>query len=80
MHGWEKWSPSASHFHFGTKDVKYERNDAEDFSGLRELVKRKPLPLRRKQYSGVKRVKLSMPDRADEFNRVLQERRTWREF
>ena len=80
MHGWKKWSPSASHFHFGTKDVKYERNDAEDFSSLRELVKRKPLPPRRKQYSGVKRVKLSIPDRTDEFSRVLQERRTWREF
>jgi SagB-type dehydrogenase family enzyme len=80
MHGWKKWSPSASHFHFGTKDVKYERNDAEDFSSLRELVKRKPLPPRRKQYPGVKRVKLSIPDRTDEFSRALQERRTWREF
>src|SRR5208283_4954118 len=80
MRGWEKWSPSASHFHFATKDVKYERSEVEDFSGLRELAKRKPLPSRRRKYSAAKRLKLSIPGRAGEFDRVLQERRTWREF
>jgi SagB-type dehydrogenase family enzyme len=80
MHGWEEWSPSASHFHFATKDVKYERSEVEDFSSLRELAKQKPLPPRRKQYSGVKTVRLSIPDRSSEFDRVLRERRTWREF
>jgi SagB-type dehydrogenase family enzyme len=80
VHGWEKWSPSASHFHFATKDVTYERSDAEDFSNLRELVKRTPLPSRHEKHSGAKRVKLSMPDESGEFNRVLRERRTWREF
>jgi SagB-type dehydrogenase family enzyme len=80
MRGWEKWSPSASHFHFATKDVKYERSDAEDFSSLRQLSERRPLPRRRKQYPGVKRVKLSLPGKSGEFERVLHERRTWREF
>jgi SagB-type dehydrogenase family enzyme len=79
-HGWEKWSPSASHFHFATKDVKYERSEVEDFSSLRELAKQKPLPPRRKQYSGAKTVRLSIPHRSSEFDRVLRERRTWREF
>jgi SagB-type dehydrogenase family enzyme len=78
--GWEKWSPSASHFHFATKDVKYERGEAEDFSSLRELAKQKPLPSRRKEYSGVKSVRLSKPNMSGEFDRVLQQRRTWREF
>jgi SagB-type dehydrogenase family enzyme len=80
MHGWEKWSPSASHFHFATKNVRYEQSDVEDFSSLRQLAKRTPLPLRRKEYPGAKRVKLSMPGTSGEFGRVLQERRTWREF
>jgi SagB-type dehydrogenase family enzyme len=80
MRGWEKWSPSASHFHFATKDAKYEQSDVEDFSSLRQLAKRRPLPAQRKQYPGVKRVKLSIPGSTGEFNRVLRERRTWREF
>jgi SagB-type dehydrogenase family enzyme len=80
MRGWEKWSPSASHFHFATKDVKYERSEVEDFSSLRELARQKSLPLRRKQYSGVKRIQLSISDELSEFGRVLQQRRTWREF
>jgi SagB-type dehydrogenase family enzyme len=80
MHGWEKWSPSASHFHFATKDAKYEQSDVEDFSSLRQLTKGRPLPTRRKQYPGVKRVKLSTLDEVGEFGRVLRERRTWREF
>jgi SagB-type dehydrogenase family enzyme len=80
IQGWEKWSPSASHFHFATKDTKYQRSEAEDFSSLRELAKQKPLPLRRKQYSGVKSVRLSKPNISGEFDRVLQQRRTWREF
>jgi SagB-type dehydrogenase family enzyme len=79
-HGWEKWRPSASHFHFATKDVKYERSEVENFSSLRELAEQKPLPPRRKQYSGVKTVRLSIPDRSGEFDRVLRKRRTWREF
>jgi SagB-type dehydrogenase family enzyme len=77
---WDRWTPSASHFHFATKDVKYERGEVEDFSSLRELAKQKPLPARRKEYSGAKCVKLSKPNMSGEFDRVLQQRRTWREF
>lgn len=79
-HEWEPWSPSASYFHFSTKDVKYERSDAEDFSSLRELARRKPLPPRRKHNPSVKRVMLSKHIGTGEFERVLKERRTWREF
>lgn len=80
MHSWEKWSPSASHFHFATKDTKYEPSDVEDFSSLRQLARARPLPPRHKEYRGLKRVKLSKPGGAGEFDRVLRERRTWREF
>ncbi len=80
MQGWEKWSPSASHFHFATKDVQYEPGEAEDFSSLRQLAKQKPLPRRRKRYSCIKSVQLSKPRTCSEFDRVLQQRRTWREF
>jgi SagB-type dehydrogenase family enzyme len=78
--GWEAWSPSASFFHFATKDVKYERGEAKEFTSLRQLAKRKPLPARRKRYPGAKRVQLSVPGRDGEFDRILKERRTWREF
>jgi SagB-type dehydrogenase family enzyme len=81
MQGWEKWRPSASYFHFATKDVKYEGGEAEDFSGLRELAKQKALPARRKKYSRVKSVQLSKPRTcSSEFDGVLRRRRTWREF
>jgi len=80
VQGWGRWSPSASHFHFATKDVKYERSEAEDFSSLRELAKQKPLPPRGKQHPGAECVQLSTPDKCSEFGRVLQQRRTWREF
>jgi len=78
--GWESWSPAASHFHFSTKDVRYAKGDTEDFSRLRKLAREKPLPPRGKKYPGAKRVRLSKPAGDGEFERVLQARRTWREF
>jgi SagB-type dehydrogenase family enzyme len=78
--GWESWSPAASHFHFSTRDVRYAKGDTEDFSGLRQLARQKPLPPRGKKYPGAKRVRLSKPAGDGEFERVLQARRTWREF
>ncbi len=78
--GWQSWSPSASFFHFTTKDVKYQRSEAEEFASLRQLASRKPLPDRRKKYPVAHRVRLSVPGGPGEFEQVLKERRTWREF
>jgi SagB-type dehydrogenase family enzyme len=78
--GWESWSPAASHFHFSTKDVSYSMGDAEDFSSLRKLAKRKRFSPRRKKYPNKKFVQLSKSAGKGEFERVLKARRTWREF
>ncbi len=78
--GWKSWSPGASHFHFSTKDVKYARGEAEDFSSLCRLARQKALPARSKKYAGIKRVRLAKPVGNSEFARVLKERRTWRQF
>jgi SagB-type dehydrogenase family enzyme len=80
--GWESWSPAASYFHFSTKDVKYARGDVEDFRHLRKLAQEQPLPSRRKALRGAKRIQFSRAGGGGqgEFVRVLEARRTWREF
>jgi len=80
FNGWKAWSPSASYFHFSTKNVKYARGEVEDFGRLRKLAAEIPLPTRKKTGSGVKTVVLSRARGGGEFVRVLEERRTWREF
>jgi SagB-type dehydrogenase family enzyme len=78
--GWETWSPAASYFHFSTKDVPYLGDDADGFFSLRKLAKQKPLPARRKQYPVGKYLELTKPAGLGEFERILKERRTWRDF
>lgn len=78
--GWKSWSPAASYFHFSTKDVKYTPADVEDFRRLRRFASESPLPARKRAARTMKIVPLSRARSEGEFVRVLEERRTWREF
>ncbi len=78
--GWEMWHPSASYFHFSTKDVKFLPGRQGDFEYLRKLAQRKPLPARFKSYPHSRKVQLRKPEKSSEFSRILLSRRTWREF
>jgi SagB-type dehydrogenase family enzyme len=78
--GWERWTPAAGYFHFSTKDPHFDLHESGDVSALRKIAKLRPLPPRVKKYRRVAFVKLPRVETGAEFARVLQERRTWREF
>lgn len=77
---WQAWTPSASYFHFASKDAKYGRGVLEDFSKLRELAKGTPLPENPRKHIQGEAIQLEHYSAAGEFMRVMQQRRTWREF
>jgi SagB-type dehydrogenase family enzyme len=78
---WEAWNPSASFFHFSTKNAKYASGLAEDLSDLKKLVDEEPLPEMTKKYPHKHALQLlRRPVVETEFPRVLGQRRTWREF
>jgi SagB-type dehydrogenase family enzyme len=88
---WNGWRPAAAFFHAATKDVKYG-----DAGSVDALLRRKatgdppPSPLKRTSRTGTANtIALARPmspastpasARAGELHRVLQERRTWRQF
>jgi SagB-type dehydrogenase family enzyme len=83
---WNGWRPAAAFFHAATKDVKYG-----DAGSVDALLRRKatadppPSPLKQTNRAG-KAIALSPPMSpappvaSGELQRVLQERRTWRQF
>jgi len=77
---WSRWNPAAGYFHLSTKDPKFGVVSEDSVSGLRRIAKVRPLPSRVKQYAGAPVVALPKGECAGEFARVLEERRTWREF
>lgn len=78
--GWQSWNPAAGFFHFSTKDTKFEPNDAGETGSLRAIARVRPLPPRVKRYRGAVVVSLPRVKAQTEFTRVLETRRTWREF
>lgn len=78
--GWERWNPAAGFFHCATKDPQFHLDEGGDFRGLRKIAGVRPLPPRVKKYARAASVLLPKVDTAAEFVRVLQERRTWRQF
>jgi SagB-type dehydrogenase family enzyme len=78
--GWSRWNPAAGYFHLSTKDAKYALPGEDSASGLRRIAKLRPLPPRVKKYPGARVVPLPRIERESEFARVLETRRTWREF
>ena len=78
--GWQSWNPAAGYFHFSTKDPQFEEGKGDDWSTLRAIARVRPLPPRVKKYPGAAVEKLPKIRTETEFTRVLEERRTWREF
>lgn len=81
MDAWRDWSPEAAFFHFATKDVRYRIAPVEERVILQQ-IRQNPQPAFFKKYPRAPAVRLSRksPTRRSEFERVLLERRTWREF
>ena len=77
---WQSWNPAAGFFHFSTKDVEFEAPQGGEGSRLRALARERPLPPRVKKYPGAVAARLPRVKAETEFTRVLEERRTWREF
>ncbi|HMD43132.1 MAG TPA: SagB/ThcOx family dehydrogenase [Candidatus Acidoferrum sp.] len=77
---WVPWAPSASFFHFSTKNANYVFGLAENLSGLKKLADEDPLPELTKKYPHKSALQLKCHPVELEFPRVLVQRRTWREF
>lgn len=77
---WSRWNPAAGYFHLSTKDAKFALTSEDSTGGLRRIAKLRPLPPRVKEYAGAAVMPLPKIERESEFARVLEERRTWREF
>jgi len=79
---WENWSPTAAFFHLSTKDVRYVTDVALREREIRRRIREDPQPSFTKFYSGNPVVPLNrngLPGKS-EFVKVLNARRTWREF
>ena len=79
--GWSRWNPAAGYFHLSTKDAKYALPSEDNRgNGLRRIAKLRPLPPRVKKYPDAPAAALPRITCESEFARVLETRRTWREF
>lgn len=78
--GWQSWNPAAGFFHFSTKDLKFEPKQAGEMGSLQAIARERPLLSRVKRYRGAVVVRLPRVKAQTEFTRVLEARRTWREF
>lgn len=78
---WGNWSPLASDFHFGTKDISWAADEDAELLDARsvENARRMPPPPAFKAAPGAG-VPLDSRLRNSEFVRVLFDRRTWRGF
>jgi SagB-type dehydrogenase family enzyme len=77
---WRSWNPAAGYFHFSTKNPKFEVSEMGDPSRLQRIARLRPLPPRVKKYPRAAAVALQKGETRAEFTRVLEQRRTWREF
>ena len=77
---WKAWNPSASFFHMQTKDSYSEEISAEEIHRVEELLRSGRMPAPLKSYPRARTIPFPRENYTDQFPRVLQERRTWREF
>ncbi len=77
---WGEWNPAAGFLHFHTKDTYGERITPKLIRQAEELLQRESVPAPIKNYPRARAVGFATEKYAEEFPRVLQERRTWREF
>jgi len=77
---WKAWNPSASFFHMQTKDSYSEEISPEEIRRVEELLKSERAPAPVKSYPNARAIPFLREKYADEFARILQERRTWRKF
>ncbi len=77
---WTEWGPSASFFHFSTKNGYYEFDPATLRRQSRERAAHYAIPKQVKRYRGVRQVPLPRPQLQAELPQVLLARRTWRRF
>jgi SagB-type dehydrogenase family enzyme len=77
---WDGWSPAASFFHCATRDVKYSTDLDATARRMRAQARRVPMPPPVKRYRSAPVVELPSPTADSEFPRVLESRRTWRQF
>jgi SagB-type dehydrogenase family enzyme len=76
---WKYWLPEGG-FHFATKNAVYVRNRTDPDS-VKPVLPKTPPPKPFKTVNGAKRIRLFSPAPTNsEFVRVLQSRRTYREF
>lgn len=78
--GWRFWNPAAGFFHFSTKDAHSPIEPDVSARALRRRAGSSPMPPAIKEYPRAPKVRLPAPDTAGELARVLQQRRTWRQF
>ena len=77
---WKDWSPTASYFHFSTKNSHTPIDPEDSVRKLRRRARAKPMPPPLKSYPNAEQIALPAPHSEGEFPRVLLERRTWRQF
>ena len=80
LNTWESWDPSATFFHFSTKDVRYTADHAAADRMLIRKARRVPIPPAIKRYGSAPRVRLPPASMEGAYPDVLLNRRTWREF
>jgi SagB-type dehydrogenase family enzyme len=77
---WDGWNPAAGFFHLSTKDVRFGTDLRAAGRRMRARARRTPMPSPVKRYPGIPTIGLPPPSIEGEFARVVQERRTWRQF
>lgn len=77
---WGEWNPAAGFFHFQTKDAYGDRITPELVRRAEELLQGEGVPGPVKHYPQARAVRFAKETYGEEFPRVLQARRTWREF
>jgi SagB-type dehydrogenase family enzyme len=80
LRDWKAWNPAASFFHMQTKDSYSEEISAEEIRRVEDLLKSERAPAPIKSYPRARAIPFLREKYADEFPRILQERRTWRKF
>jgi len=80
LQNWESWNPAAGYFHLQTKDTYSEKISAETIRWTEELLRHGHIPMPGKSYPNPRTISLEQEEYAEEFPRVLRERRTWRKF
>lgn len=77
---WQDWSPSATFFHFSTKDAHTPAEPDVSLRDLRRRAKASPPPAAYKSYPRAPKVALPAPAASSDFSQALLARRTWRKF